>query len=553
MSQTLQTTDAEEDFIWAMLQDTRTQIAFSPQIEKDQCCDKEGSQLVDNFSECLDAFINLQIPYTTWGGKISDPTRPGGCILDVRTDVVRFNTNFEHKQVRGLDEPLCKRGENTFTTEFTPIAEINGYVMGARGQGCPDQQVIVQEKDCAYALRMFTRFRPDGATVDQSLKDDINYPVGCTLNFGREGIYNDFHAFADNAEHTFKFGPNSYPVCYKEGVRIQNSIAPKNRYHEEDCHVFQKNFDHDDCPRGFRLHRLDRCGFLGTGNRPVCVRTEFVCAKGGDRVDLREVNGKQGFLCLGRTNFGENNQWRPTQSQSQIPCDSPSCASKLQCAREQESCSCQGTVRYGWGTRWRSHEVDGSIKCNNGAFGDPYPGQQKICTCDESEFVGYDAKNRRKRDTGSGMQFISEYTFSSDGILNLWELFSFRDTRMILQVWRESSSLKFHMVARSIVDVTVGFNQIKANIEVRRGDVIGWYGVGIQPIEYDNGGARVRRVSGFDGLTSPISMTGHKNGWSRSYSIRAAYEVSTTRRGLDSTEQQVVGQKVTQRLPRRKL
>jgi len=159
-----------------------------------------------------------------------------------------------------------------------------------------------------------------------------------------------------------------------------------------------------------------------------------------------------------------------------------------------------------------------------------------FCDCNpESEFVGYNAINRERRDTGSGMQFISEYTFSSDGILTMWELFSFRTTSMILQVWRESSSLTFDLVGYQTVDVSVGFNQFEASIKVQRGDVIGWYGVGVQPIEFDNGGDIVRRVYGFDGLTSPVSMTGHLNGWSRSYSIRA--KVSQTRRRLDIAEQ----------------
>ena len=95
-------------------------------------------------------------------------------------------------------------------------------------------------------------------------------------------------------------------------------------------------------------------------------------------------------------------------------------------------------------------------------------------TWEPYELVGYKALDRAHRDSGSNMQVISEYKFSSDGILTLWELFSFRTTSMILQIWRESSSLTFDMVAYSSVYVSIGFNRIKANIEVQEGDVIGW-------------------------------------------------------------------------------
>lgn len=325
MSQTMETTEDEEAFVWAMLQDTRSQIAFSPQIETDQCCDKEGSQLVDNFAECFDAFVNLQIPYTTWGGKISDPSRPGGCILDVKTDVVRFNTNFEQRDVKGLDEPLCKRGENTFAKEFTPIAEIDGFVVGARGQACPDQQSIVIEADCEYAVRMFTENRPDPATVEMSLEDNIQYQIGCSLNLGQVGIYNDFHMFADNSDQSFKSDPNSYPVCYKEGVILAAAITPEHTWWKGECHYWQKSFDHGDCPNGFKINRLDRCGWLDIGSKPVCVKTEMICSE-GTYWKGRTVNGADASGCIAQTYFGESNTWRPSPPQSQIPCDGFSCA-----------------------------------------------------------------------------------------------------------------------------------------------------------------------------------------------------------------------------------
>lgn len=325
MSQTMETKKDEEDFVWAMLQDTRSQIAFSPQIEKDQCCDKEGSQLVDNFPECFDAFLNLQIPYTTWGGRISDPSRPGGCILDVKTDVVRFNTNFEHKDVKGLDEPLCKRGPNTFTKEFTPIAEIDGYVVGARGQACPEQQAIIRKADCEYALRMFTKNRPDPATVDMPLEDNIQYPTGCSLNLGQVGIYNDFHMFADNSDQTFKSDPKSYPVCYKEGVIRAAAIRPKHDWWKGECHFWKKFFDHGDCPKGFKINRLDRCGWWDMGSKPVCVKTTSVCSE-GTLWKGRTVKGSEASGCIGKTYFGESNTWRPSPPQSHIPCDGFSCA-----------------------------------------------------------------------------------------------------------------------------------------------------------------------------------------------------------------------------------
>ena len=39
-------------------------------------------------------------------------------------------------------------------------------------------------------------------------------------------------------------------------------------------------------------------------------------------------------------------------------------------------------MRYGFGDRWAAtKKVNGSIKCENGVFGDPYYGRSKLCEC----------------------------------------------------------------------------------------------------------------------------------------------------------------------------
>ena len=72
------------------------------------------------------------------------------------------------------------------------------------------------------------------------------------------------------------------------------------------------------------------------------------------------------------------------------------------------------------------------------------------------------------------MQFITEYTFPVNGIVILWEIFSYRSTSIILQIWRESISLLFELVDYSTVNVAVGFNRLEAEFQVQAGDVIGW-------------------------------------------------------------------------------
>jgi hypothetical protein len=53
-----------------------------------------------------------------------------------------------------------------------------------------------------------------------------------------------------------------------------------------------------------------------------------------------------------------------------------------QCAAERQTCQCDGQVKYGYGNRWSEWKsASGSIQCNNGVFGDPAPGQGKICIC----------------------------------------------------------------------------------------------------------------------------------------------------------------------------
>jgi len=145
----------------------------------------------------------------------------------------------------------------------------------------------------------------------------------------------------------------------------------------------------------------------------------------------------------------------------------------------------------------------------------------------DSIFVGFNPIDRERIDSGTGMQLITEYAIPSDGKLISWEFFASRADSVILQVWRESLSeaLSFFMVGYTIVDASYGFNQFEADISVQKGDVIGWYCSGIQPIKFDTDVGTVRRVYGFDGLTSPISMAGHKDGWSRTYSVRAEIDL----------------------------
>jgi len=53
------------------------------------------------------------------------------------------------------------------------------------------------------------------------------------------------------------------------------------------------------------------------------------------------------------------------------------------CAEESGVCECNGYVRYGYGESWHvlDDPIEGSIGCNNDVFGDPLPGQRKICQC----------------------------------------------------------------------------------------------------------------------------------------------------------------------------
>lgn len=47
-----------------------------------------------------------------------------------------------------------------------------------------------------------------------------------------------------------------------------------------------------------------------------------------------------------------------------------------------QTCSCQGMVSFGYGDRWSaSRTATGSVQCNSDVFGDPFPGQGKLCKC----------------------------------------------------------------------------------------------------------------------------------------------------------------------------
>merc|ERR1712002_237093 len=127
---------------------------------------------------------------------------------------------------------------------------------------------------------------------------------------------------------------------------------------------------------------------------------------------------------------------------------------------------------------------------------------------------------RDRRDTGSGIQFVSEYEITENGKLVSWEIFVFREVEMVLQVFREQSTpLNYNLVGSTTFQATVGYNQVEANIDVQAGDVLGWYCDGVQAIEFSNGGdVRVRRGYGYTGVEDQIVVT---NQWFREYSIQA--------------------------------
>jgi len=410
MNMLIDDADANTDFEWAMRQDTRTQIAFSFQVSRDQCCDKEESNLVDNYAECDAAFLQLELPYSTWGGEINDPERPGGCILDVKTDIVRYNTNFEHSQVIGLDEPLCKKGPNSFLTEFTPIAEIQGYVMGARGQGCPSgMQIVMRQEDCEYALRMFTQNRPDQATVELSYEDSSNYQVGCSLYLGYTGVYNDMHEFSSNAPNFFYSSADSYPVCYEEGTRPDGNENLRVVYDHwtSGCYWFTPY----DCPSGYEYYRTLNCGW-GMSYRE-CRKARHICAT-GTLHQGREVNGIQLHTCIGQTYFGEENTWGSplTDSAFQVTSGSQYCHVDGDCITDGadryanlETCTItvmdQGNLQV---VEW---DIESHYSCNWDSFS---VGGQKFCGANSPEGLSVQA--------GDVISWSSDYSVAGEG----WEI-----------------------------------------------------------------------------------------------------------------------------------
>jgi len=147
--------------------------------------------------------------------------------------------------------------------------------------------------------------------------------------------------------------------------------------------------------------------------------------------------------------------------------------------------------------------------------------------------VGYDAISREIADTGTGMQFVSEYAFSDDGMLSGWDVYVNRQCSITLQVFRPSGTdYTYDLVDSTVANVNVGANSIPAWIEVEAGDVLGWYQSGVQPIVFDNGGLIVRRAYGYTGSDSTVSMSGHAGGWNRMYSISATVGPTSGRRQM---------------------
>jgi len=175
-----------EDWAQVLFHDTRSQIVYSMTVSRDQCCDKEGMTTITNEPECFAAFSELELPYSQYKGAINTNSKPFGCVYDVSDDTVAFNSNPTHNGVLGFDEPICKAGDNTFATSWTPIAEVEGYEVGAMGQTCRDATMISTREDCEYALRMFSE-----KSIELNLMDSRALPPGCSLDKGTTGVFND--------------------------------------------------------------------------------------------------------------------------------------------------------------------------------------------------------------------------------------------------------------------------------------------------------------------------------------------------------------------------
>jgi hypothetical protein len=138
-------------------------------------------------------------------------------------------------------------------------------------------------------------------------------------------------------------------------------------------------------------------------------------------------------------------------------------------------------------------------------------------------YVGNPPIDRGAQDTGSGMQFVSEYVIGQSGTLVAWEFFTFRSDTVVLQIWRATADegLEYDLVGSTVVTASSGYNEVDANIEVQSGDVLGWFCTGVQPIVFNSGGETVRRRYGYSGTDQQVDLSGHSNGWARTYSIRA--------------------------------
>jgi len=97
--------------------------------------------------------------------------------------------------LEGFYEPICRTGENQFKipeVNVIRVGERYGYVMGALGESCPDDQNIVRSSDCEAAIR---DLRLDTPSLHfNSLVGDTGTVGGCSLKSDEvRAFYNDKH------------------------------------------------------------------------------------------------------------------------------------------------------------------------------------------------------------------------------------------------------------------------------------------------------------------------------------------------------------------------
>lgn len=348
---------------------SRSLIALGNAEQPSDFCCPVGFKEIETEAECRAAYEATKKGWVQYGDSVHSSTRAFGCLLDIETDTVQFNSNRNFNEARGLDEFLCVRGGDN-REGWSVGREIRGYHMGRPGMKCPPITNVKFQSDCLYALRQFT----DNADVPLdtfSQRNDL--PPGCSYN-------TDTHRGQWNVLYDWQGAGSGQiyvePICYNPDD-VTKTIRDENHCYYSERRMWDTfccMINMAACPAGYQEVGIG----VGENNNifyhryfRLCSKTTCECPP--DTREFEEVtedNRENSFSCISFADFGSQTSSNCfTEGHDTVSRDEQ-CPGNMYCDVDTQQCKRQLML---------------NVARKNGAFNQLRGG---LCTCPNGQVYG---------------------------------------------------------------------------------------------------------------------------------------------------------------------